>query len=93
MTIKALETAISGTERETRDGLERLRELASTEAENEVYDITLMLRRNAVLLGCLRRLCVGRTPQEIHAAFGAPGDFGYGTLLGDALMQIYRGNV
>lgn len=91
MTIAALQSALEGVEREARRGLERLRELASPEAENEVYDITLMLRRNVVLLGCLRRLCAGRTTRELHAAFGAPGDFGYGTQLGDALFQIYRG--
>jgi hypothetical protein len=26
----------------------------------------------------------------IHAAFGAPGDFGYGTKEGDALLDLYR---
>jgi hypothetical protein len=26
----------------------------------------------------------------IHKAFGAPGDYGYGTQKGDALMDLYR---
>jgi hypothetical protein len=86
-----LQAAIEKYGRDASDAIERLRELASPEAENEVYDITLMLRLNLTLLGCLKRLCAGRTAQEIHAAFGAPGDFGYGTPLGDALMRIYRG--
>lgn len=33
----------------------------------------------------------GRTVREIHEAFGAPGDFGYDTPLGDALASLYRG--
>jgi len=47
-------------------------------------------REAAELVGCLRRLVEGRTPDEIHKAFGAPGDFGYETPIGDALAKVYR---
>ena len=28
--------------------------------------------------------------RDLHAAFGAPGDYGYGTPEGDALYKVYR---
>lgn len=28
--------------------------------------------------------------EQVHQAFGAPGDWGYGTPKGDALMALYR---
>jgi hypothetical protein len=49
------------------------------------------LREALELVGCLRRLIAGRTVAEIHKAFGAPGDFGYETPIGDALYQLYQG--
>lgn len=70
--------------------IDRLRELASDEAENEVYDITFLLREAVEFTGCLRRLVTGRTAEEIHKAFGAPGDFGYETPIGEALARLYR---
>lgn len=91
MNTKALEVAIEDEERQARAALDRLRDLAPAASENEVYDITLLLRRTTTLLGCLRRLCAVSTREEIHVAFGAPGDFGYGTPLGDALYKLYRG--
>lgn len=71
--------------------IDRLRDLASPEAENETCDLTATLREAVTLVGCLRRLTQGRTATEIHQAFGAPGDFGYDTPLGDALSSLYRG--
>jgi hypothetical protein len=29
----------------------------------------------------------------VHKAFGAPGDYGYGTPKGDALMALYRSQI
>lgn len=43
------------------------------------------------LVGCLRRLASQCTAEQIHAAFGAPGDWGYGTPLGDMLAAVYAG--
>lgn len=42
------------------------------------------------LVGCLRRLVHTCTAVELHAAFGAPGDWGYDTALGRALSDIYK---
>lgn len=41
------------------------------------------------LVRCLRRLLKGRTAEEILTAFGAPGDFGYDTPIGQALSRLY----
>lgn len=39
------------------------------------------------LLRACARLVEGKT---IYHAFGAPGDWGYGTPIGDALAHVYR---
>lgn len=49
------------------------------------------LREAIELVGCLRRLIPHCTLEQIHKAFGAPGDFGYETPIGDALSRVYRG--
>jgi hypothetical protein len=41
------------------------------------------------LIGCLRRLLPNVPVNAIHRAFGAPGDFGYHTAIGQALASIY----
>jgi hypothetical protein len=41
------------------------------------------------MMAVARRLLAGRSRAEIHAAFGAPGDWGYGTPIGDALRAFY----
>lgn len=86
-----LETALSQRERDYLAALDRLRELASAATEDEVHDLTRTLREGVDLVGCLRRLTRGRSVQDIHTAFGAPGDFGYETPIGDALSRTYRG--
>lgn len=70
--------------------LERLRDLASTEAVDEVDSLTRDLRDAVEFSRCLRRLVPELTARQIHRAFGAPGDFGYETPLGAALHDIYR---
>lgn len=87
-----LADAIAKRERLYRDGIDRLRELAPAAAENEVHEITSLLREAIELAGCCRRLTHGRTAREIHDAFGAPGDFGYENEIGAALARIYRGD-
>lgn len=66
--------------------LERLGELAD---EVEAYELTCQLREAVELVRCLRRLVSGLNVQEIHRAFGAPGDFGYQTPIGAALARLY----
>lgn len=92
---QALVDALFARQKQFSRAIDRLRELASAEAEaeNEVYDATLLLRESIELVGCLRRLVAKMSVTEIHRAFGAPGDFGYETPIGDALAWIYRGEV
>ncbi len=48
-------------------------------------------RRDAYLLQALARIIEKSSVEEIHRAFGAPGDWGYGTPIGEALYSVYRG--
>lgn len=82
-----LAKVIAAVERDARRVRDRLRaaENITTDAEEHTLDLV------AELAGCLRRLLPGRSLVEIHRAFGAPGDFGYDTPLGDALARLYRG--
>ena len=83
--MKALVDALSKRQRDIRDLADRLPD----DSDDARHDLAL-LREIAELVGCLRRLVDGRTATEIHKAFGAPGDFGYGTPIGDALAKVYR---
>lgn len=47
-------------------------------------------RMAEALIGCLCRLLVGRTKEEIRKAFGAPGDYGHNSSLGIALDTYYQ---
>jgi len=60
---------------------------AAYEDANESY--TRDLQGASELVKVLGRLLVGKS---VHEAFGAPGDWGYGTPIGDALLDIYRAN-
>ncbi len=85
--MKTLITAIEKSEREYSAALERLRDLDKDgEANTEAHQ----LREAIELVRCLRRLLNGRTVNEVYKAFGAPGDFGYDTPIGDALARLYR---
>ena len=83
--------ALTQREKQYRSAIDRIRELSSGETENEVYELTTLLREAVEMAGCLRRLVPERSVAELHKAFGAPGDFGYETPIGDALYRIYRG--
>lgn len=57
-------------------------------AAAEIDDPSTQTQRdNAELLNCLARMLEGK---PIHKAFGAPGDWGYGTPIGDALLEAYQ---
>lgn len=86
-----LENALLERERGYADAIARLCELAPPEIENEVFELTVLLCEAIEVARCGRRLLRGRTVREVHAAFGAPGDFGYETPIGDALAKLYRG--
>lgn len=56
----------------------------------ECSDDDVAAMREAIeLVRVLRRLVALRSVKEVHAAFGAPGDFGYETVIGDALARLY----
>lgn len=85
-----LVAALQKREREYRNAIDRLRELASEQTEDDVHDLTRLLRESIDMVGCLRRLVPHATVNELHHAFGAPGDFGYETPIGAALDRLYR---
>lgn len=49
-----------------------------------------ILRDVAELCRVLARLVPGCTVQHLHHGFGAPGNWGYGTPIGEALRDLYR---
>lgn len=69
------------------------REYAYAQAIERIDDdkVRHEMREAAELVRCLRRLVMTSGTAEIHAAFGAPGDFGYQTAIGAALASVYRG--
>ena len=73
-------------ERALRNVAETTRAIAYEDA-NE--GCTGDLREASELVRVLGRLLAGKS---VHDAFGAPGDWGYGTPIGDALLEIYRAN-
>lgn len=50
---------------------------------------TRTLRDGAELIRVLARMVAGKTIQEVHRAFGAPGDWGYETPIGNTLSNLY----
>jgi hypothetical protein len=81
--------AITERVRESEDAIVLLADLTDNLPAAE--RATQTLREAVELVRCLRRLVPGRSVQEIHRAFGAPGDFGYETPIGAALARLYRG--
>lgn len=68
--------------------------IGNLEPSNRIQELTFRRVESALheadgLLGCLRRLVPHATPNQVYRAFGAPGDFGYYTVIGDALARVY----
>ena len=80
---QVLVDALARRQRHYLEAIDRLRDADHPDA--------VLLREAVELAGCLRRLLADRTVDEIHRAFGAPGDFGYETPIGAALAVVYRG--
>jgi hypothetical protein len=85
----ALVAALTKRTNEYSANLDHIRDVIENDPES--WEKASTLREAIELTRCLRRLLKGRTVAEIHAAFGAPGDFGYESLIGDALSRTYRG--
>lgn len=92
----ALERALRERAAEYDEKIRRLRDVAMAGSYGDERQGILVdsevLEEAAELARCLARLVRQRTLREIHDAFGAPGDFGYGTPIGDALAKLYRGD-
>lgn len=74
-------------EREYAEALDRIEDNIDPEA----LGATVMLGEAIELCRVLRRVVPALDLPTIHRAFGAPGDFGYETPIGDALSRLYRG--
>lgn len=85
---KVLSDALGQRELDYREALDRV--VAVVENDPAAYETARLLREAIELTGCLRRLLPACNVEQIHRAFGAPGDFGYETPLGDALSRLYR---
>lgn len=84
-----LQAAILRREREYSEALDRLS--GATEENDDCRPAVWLMREAIELVRCLRRLVPAPPVSALHDAFGAPGDFGYDTPIGDALYAIYRG--
>ncbi len=62
-----------------------------TDTDPEAHARLWSLREAQYLTSCLRRLLEAGhfTTEQLHRAFGAPGDFGYETPIGAALSETY----
>lgn len=91
--LETLVAALSLREREFRDAIASIDRVAmrtrDADAEVELDRSASRLRDAVRLVECLRRLIADRSVNEIHGAFGAPGNWGYDTPLGDALARVY----
>ncbi len=81
-----LQLALSRREREYSATIDRVRALDGVSGR----DIEV-LREAVYLSRCLRLLLESRTVNEVHHAFGSPGDFGYESAIGEALLATYEG--
>lgn len=84
----ALEKVLRSRENDYQEALGALREFA--EEYNDQLEACAVLREAVFVVHCLRGLIAQRSCKEIHDAFGAPGDFGYHTAIGQALSDFYR---
>lgn len=87
---KVLYDALSRRESDYRAALDRVIDVVQD--DQAAYEAARLLREAVELAGCLRRLVPDCDVRQLHRAFGAPGDFGYETPLGDALSRLYRGD-
>lgn len=81
--------ALAKREGEYRAAIDRLRD--HVENDPGAYDAAVSLREAVALVGCLRRIVPHIDVRDLHATFGAPGDYGYETPIGAALFKVYSG--
>lgn len=95
--MKPLQDALRAEANRLDAELDNLRsiDLSATEdggIENTIYESVSQLRLGIVLIRVLSRLVAHAPLHRLHEAFGAPGDFGYESRLGQALYALYQGN-
>lgn len=66
---------------------DRAEELRTKALDGEYTDEVVL--RDSRLLMCLARMVERNDGTDIYGVFGAPGDWGYGTPIGDALCEAY----
>jgi hypothetical protein len=88
MSAATLTAALMSRAAAYRSAIERIRESVGCD-DNDALAATRDLREAVELVRCLARLVDGRDVRELHAAFGAPGDFGYESEIGAALWAAY----
>jgi hypothetical protein len=81
--------ALRKREREYYEALGKLESFA--DEDDEARKSARELREAVEMVRVLRRIVPSCDLKAIHSAFGAPGDFGYDTPVGDALSRLYRG--
>ena len=84
-TVQSLQLALSKRERDYTAAIDRVRAL-DVIADRDIE----ALRESAFLIRCMRALLEGRTVEEVYRAFGSPGDFGYESTIGVALLATYE---
>lgn len=88
-----LANALNARVAEYTDAIDRLRDIAEGDTATDPEETCRQawkLREAVELVRCLRRLLLSSaTDDDIYRAFGAPGDFGYETLIGDSLARFY----
>jgi hypothetical protein len=73
--------------REEAERLQSLHEVAEESPDSNGVAVDYIGRDTPELLRVLARLVEGQT---VYRAFGAPGNWGYGTPIGDALFAALR---
>ena len=79
--------ALRGIAAEVCTSREMLRDLLPEGADESAVSA---LRTGERVIALFSRVTATMTPDELHRLFGAPGDWGYDTPLGDALYETYR---
>lgn len=86
--VSALESAVREAIRQAEFSADELA-LMAEEGGADIGGRRRKCRDVARLAACLAKLIDRRTAREIHDAFGAPGDWGYETPIGEALYALY----
>lgn len=79
--------ALRGIAAEVSTSLDMLRDLLPEGADESAVNA---LRTGEHVIAVFARVTATMTPAELHRVFGAPGDWGYDTPLGDALYAAYK---